>query len=722
MQRRRILGLVLLMIVGFTIISARLVWLQGFQWRDYHLEAERFHRRVWADPAPRGPIVDRFGTELASDEPSHQIVYALSDLEMVRSVCRRVRREILRDRAARKSFPYSREDLWVTLQEVREALRPSFTSTEPLPEHRWLSGIPTTAANRLARAVRLRPESFPGIAVEVDAGEVWIRPGELFAGEVLIRKLEQRLERPPGSLFSRVWKQYERVQNPEISSQRREEIFRYIEHQLVRDVPADLVLEMALEPDRFPGLRIREVPRRRVDAPPGLARLIGRVGARRPIDQERWEEAEEPILDRHRFRTMEPLRLLKERAHHSEDLVGHDGLERRYEDSLRGTSGGTLWIVDHRQNPRGEPLDLEPPVPGRPLTLTLDAEFCEFLGTLTETRDPFGASILVADARTGELLGWESYPSAPAEIFRDQGEYQRVLTEKRGHFFDRPAAYAMDPGSTFKSLVAIAALEDGVLPTGEEIECDGYYNRETPTRLRCRNHAHFLSLDVEEALMRSCNVFFYRVGGDRLGIDRMTQWAERFGLWQLVQPGVGAEVRGIPPRASAQSVAIGRTFTTTPLQLLRMTTMIANRGRDPGLTLVPGSGATPLPDPQVSDATWDTVIRGMDRAAHDPKGTAAKPTYGLSVFDCAVKTGTAGISSANLPEEWRTLPDGEPVEWNRAWLIGFAPAKDPIFSFVIGLERVRGHGGDECAPIAAKILEWLEKERGFTQLRLEEER
>ena len=56
MQRRRILGLVLLMIVGFTIISARLVWLQGFQWRDYHLEAERFHRRVWADPAPRGPI------------------------------------------------------------------------------------------------------------------------------------------------------------------------------------------------------------------------------------------------------------------------------------------------------------------------------------------------------------------------------------------------------------------------------------------------------------------------------------------------------------------------------------------------------------------------------------------------------------------------------------------------------------------------------------------
>ena len=92
------------------------------------------------------------------------------------------------------------------------------------------------------------------------------------------------------------------------------------------------------------------------------------------------------------------------------------------------------------------------------------------------------------------------------------------------------------------------------------------------------------------------------------------------------------------------------------------------------------------------------------------------------MFDCAVKTGTAGISSANLPEEWRTLPDGEPVEWNRAWLIGFAPAKDPIFSFVIGLERVRGHGGDECAPIAAKILEWLEKERGFTQLRLEEER
>ncbi len=725
MHRRRILLLVIVMIGGFTAISARLVWLQGFQWRHYHLEAESYHRRVWSDPAPRGMISDRNGQPISLDEPAHQIVYALDDLEKVRWACRRVRREIIRDRSG-SEFPYDAESLWDSLESLRASLRPQFGFSEDLGRHLWLSRLPSPAAASLARAVRSRPQSYPGIVVLETAGEVWIDPGDLFAGEIAVRKIERRLGLAPGALFDRVWAKYQTVQDKLIPKDRREEIYRYLEHLLVDNVPSDLVQEIVTQPEHYPGLRVREGSRRLFQGPPGIAGLVGRVGSRRERDEKAWSEAREPIVDRMRFRNLMPLRVLEDRAHHSQDLVGHDGLERRFEEELRGRSGGTLWIVDHRQNPRGDPLDIEAPQPGTDLTLTLDLDLCRYLGELTATRDPYAASILVADCRTGELLGWESYPAAVPQVFRNKDEYNRLRELNRGHFFDRPANYAMDPGSTFKALVAIAALEEGVITADEKITCEGLYDPATPGRLRCNNHAPYLDLDLEEALMRSCNVYFYRVGGDRLGISKMDEWARRAGFWQPVDCGVGSEAVGVSPRSSAQSVAIGRTFTTTPLQMLRFTTIVANRGRDPGLTLVFGAGGTPLPTFQAKASTWETVISGMERAAHDPKGTAAKAQYGLRKFDCAVKTGTAGIAASQkfeekIEERWRSVVHGQPVERNRAWLIGFAPAENPLISFVIGLERVEGHGGEECAPIAAKILEWLAVERGL-DFRLPEEK
>ena len=705
MHRRRILLLVLAMIAGFSVISGRLVYLQGYQWRHYHLEAENFHRRVWSEPGPRGRLLDRFGEPITLDGPTHEIVYSLDELEPVRWVCLRVRRTIGRNKGGIE-FPYEAETLWDALDSLRSTLRPRFGTGEDLGYHLWLSRLSPAAASSLERAVRARPQSYPGLIVDAELGEVWIDPAELFAGEIAVRKLERRLNREPGALFDRVWAKYERVQDKSLPLQKREEIFRFLEHPLVRHVPPELVREIVTRPEEYPGLRIRERARRIFRGSEGIAALVGRVGQRRKLDEKEWSEANEPMVDTMRFRQLMPLRVLEDRTHHSEDLVGHSGLERKYEDELRGRSGGTLWVVDHRQNPRGDPLDVEPPLPGSDVTLTLDLPFCRHLDDLAKTRDPYAASILVADVRTGEILGWESYPAALPEVFRDRDEYNRLRELDRGHFFDRPASYAMDPGSTFKTLVAIAALEEGVVTPAEQIECNGLYNPETPHRLRCNNHAHFLDLDLEEALLRSCNVYFYRVGGDRLGIPTMDEWARRVGFWEPVDCGLGRETVGIAPRASAQSVAIGRTFTTTPLQMLRFTTIVANRGLDPGLSIVAGRPGQPLPPLEVSEPTWESVIRGMDRAAHDPKGTAAKVQYGLSRFDCAVKTGTAGMVRSKL---------------NRAWLIGFAPVENPVVSFVIALEKVEGHGGDECAPIAAKLLEWLVAERGFDLLLPEEE-
>lgn len=713
MQRRRILLLVLCLILGFLGLSARLVWLQGFEWREQHLRAESFHRRVWSTPAPRGRLLDRTGTPIASDEPSLEIVFVLSELEPVRWICRRVYREIRSD-ASGRSFPYDAESLWSSLEDVRASLRPDFGGDTPSARILWLSQVPTEAAAGLAHAVHRRPENFPGIEVEAAAGEVWIDPSRLFAGEIAVRRIERRLSLPSGSLFGVVWEQYRRVQDPELDNARREELYRTIEHRLVRDAPVDLIIDIVSEPERFPGLRAREAPRRRFAGPAGIAPLVGRVGLRRARDEEEWAEAQEPIVDRIRLRTLRSFVALLERSHHSEDFVGHTGLEAEYEEWLRGRSGGSLVVVDHRQNPRGEPLDEEPPRPGADVTLTLDLELCEFLDELAHTRDAHGAAMLVADPRNGEILGWSSYPAATPDVYRDPAEYQRVAELGRGHFYDRPLNYPMDPGSTFKTLMALAALEEGVVTPGERITCSGFYDPGRPDRLRCANHTLYVDLDLEEALMRSCNVYFYRVGGDRLGLQGIEQWGFRAGFWQPVDCGAPRERVGQRPRSSPQSCAIGRTFTATPLQMLRWTCILGNRGRDPGLTLRAGVHGTTVEPIVASPENWRHVIDGMAAVVREPKGTASDPRYGLHPFDCAAKSGTAGIIPALLPESQRYGPDGEPRELNVAWIMGFAPVEDPQIAFVIGLERVTGHGGDECAPIAARILEWLEEHRGYS--------
>jgi penicillin-binding protein 2 len=413
-------------------------------------------------------------------------------------------------------------------------------------------------------------------------------------------------------------------------------------------------------------------------------------------------------VDLLRLRTMRSFAALRDGSHHSEDHVGHSGIESTCEELLRGLSGATLQVVDYRQNPVGDPLDSEPPEPGRDVALTLDLELCAHLDALAALRDPHGAAMLVADCRTGEILGWSSYPAAPPSVFRDPAEVQRIQGLRRAHFYDRPASYPMEPGSIFKTVVALAALEEGVIDASERIPCHGAYDEARLDSLRCPNHAPHLDLDLEEALMRSCNVYFYRVGGDRLGIGKVGEWAARVGFWQPVG-GIPAEALGVPPRGSPHSVAIGDSFTTTPIACLRFVCMLANRGRDPGLTLLAGVPGRPLPPIEAHESTWRHIIAGLDAAVHDPRGTAEDASFGLAPFDCAAKTGTAGIPGAKLPPG----PDGEPRELNRAWLIGFAPVDEPQLAFVIALERVEGHGGAECAPIAARILEWFEAERGL---------
>ena len=154
MQRRRVLGVALVIVAIFAIIMARLVWIQGIAWRRYHVNAENVRRTVRFTSAPRGRIVDRYGRVLAHDVPSHDIVYTLREVEFSHLVVRRLT-EILRSSTG--EFPYDFDSLQGSLWELRLRYGARLTEDESLPSHRWLTALDRGIAQRLDARIRRNP-------------------------------------------------------------------------------------------------------------------------------------------------------------------------------------------------------------------------------------------------------------------------------------------------------------------------------------------------------------------------------------------------------------------------------------------------------------------------------------------------------------------------------------------------------------------------------------
>ena len=694
MHRRRILPLALVFSLLLLTIAGRLFWLQGLNWREFHLMAESIQRMVHYPPSPRGKILDRNGTALATDVPAVSVNFLLSEIEPVRWVARRMSRVL---GAADERFLYQPEELWRSLQVLRERLRPKFGSEEALGRHLWLTGISPPAARRLARATEERPEHYRGIVVEASATEgfVSIDPELLFCGEIGVRRIEIEEGFEPGSLMNRVEAAYARVQDGSRKMHEREWIYRHQQHRLLDDAPAHLVLDIVGHPEKYPGLHLVEVTRRAYPISPLLGQLIGHARPPRDVEFAAWKARGEVVIDHHVLRGLRTFEALRPDSHHSADRIGQGGLELSLEELLRGRSGAEVIVVDHRRRSVGEPIATVEPISGVDVSLQLEVELCQELSKLLQERDPVGGSILVADVTSGELIGWASHPEQGPEVFGDRALYRQRMESDRMWFFDRPSRWPLEPGSSFKPLVAIAALEEGVVGDDETILCDGVYDPQNPSSLRCRNHPHGLEIGLEEALARSCNVFFYHLG-ERLGIAALRDWGDRFGFWTPTDCGAPGEKVGIAPLGSPQGTAIGKGFTTTPLRLLAMTCTIAGRGHSRGLSLLSGSRGPDI-DVDARAASWERVIAGMEEAVRQSHGTASDLAYRLSFFDCAVKTGTVEIRGSTL---------------NDAWIIGFAPVREPRFAWVVNLQEVTGHGGDECAPLSARILEFLEGRPG----------
>ena len=369
---------------------------------------------------------------------------------------------------------------------------------------------------------------------------------------------------------------------------------------------------------------------------------------------------------------------------------GQLGLEAVYDQWLQGEGGMALEVtLDGRRRPLAglgiRPVSREGRPPGD-LTLTLDAGIQRAVEQAM-TGVERGAAV-VLDAHSGDILALVSRPgfdpADPAAATGDAPLLNRAL-----------AAY--EPGSTFKVLVAGAALEEGLATLDSGFYCPGVYDM-GDYQPHCDVVTGHGQLNLEEALAVSCNVTFITLGVERLGRQRLLAWARRFGFGAL--PGVGAfgEQAGVLPAldlpGDVAQFSFGQALTASPLQIARLLLVVANGGVDPGLRLIqagpPGAGARPTPMRLLSPATAAALQRAL-RGVADPDGIGTGKAAWVPGPGSAGKTGTA-----------QGVVGGAPA--SHAWFAGYTPADDPKYVIAVFLEG-GGYGGLMAAPLFRQVAE-----------------
>jgi penicillin-binding protein 2 len=440
---------------------------------------------------------------------------------------------------------------------------------------------------------------------------------------------------------------------------------------LTEDVELAQLARIEARREQFPSVEVREGLRRSYPDGPAVAHLLGYVG-----------EASEDDL----ARTDAVLRL--------GDIVGKTGLERGYDDTLRGDRGWNLVTVNNLGRRMSEAWVGRPPEHGRDIRLTIDLELQRTLIDALGAESGAGAFL---DPWTGEVLALGSTPAFDPNRFADglsADEWRRLAEDPARPLLARAIASRYAPGSTFKVIMAVAGLERRAVAPGRTVFCGGSTVIYGDRRLCWKRGGHG-HVDIGSALVHSCNVFFYQLGKE-LGIDPIHHYGAMFGLGEETGIDLPGESPGILPSRDWKqeryredwypgdtiSVAIGQgLLAVTPLQAARM---------------IAGADA-PAIQLDVRPETFRTVRQALRGAVEQGTGTRAD----LGPVSVAGKTGTAQVYKHSAGIDSDRLPKNER---DHAWFVGYAPADQPRIAFAVVVEH-GGHGGAAAAPIARAVLE-----------------
>jgi penicillin-binding protein 2 len=408
------------------------------------------------------------------------------------------------------------------------------------------------------------------------------------------------------------------------------------------------------------------------------------------------------------------------------DQIGKAGLERMYDSILRGKDGYRLVLVDIHQR-EVEKLGEEKAISGNDLRTTLDLDLQR--AAEEALKGHVGAAVAL-DPSTGEILALASKPSFDPTLFAGKltpSALQALNTDPRKPFLNRVIQSQYAPGSVFKIFMAAAGLEADVLNPLDHVNCTGSETINGVTK-HCWKAGGHGSVTLYEAIVNSCNVFFYNVGKN-LDIDKIASFAMQLGLGRATGIDLPGEAPGLIPSRQWKArvyktkskamqtwyptetldVAIGQgAVSLTPIQAAWAMGGLASGGRliqphlvDPDLLKKNGFAAQKLrvSDYTIRAATVDMLSRGMLGVVNEGTGTAAK----VPGFDVAGKTGTAQVVGR------QSYGKSEDFEDN-AWFVGFAPYRNPEIVVAAFVEH-GGHGGSAAAPIAHAIFETYYKKK-----------
>jgi len=404
---------------------------------------------------------------------------------------------------------------------------------------------------------------------------------------------------------------------------------------------------------------------------------------------------------------------------HLGDLIGRTGIEKLYDDILEGTNGRVLEIVDSLGRRQGE-ITRDDPVQGKTIYLTLDLEIQKRAEELLEGKE---GSIVVLDAKSGEILALASYPTFDPNKFINRftpEEWQSLIQSPEFPLENRAIRGLYSPGSVFKLTMALAALESGIINDGTSFYCSGH-TRIYGHPFGCWFKPGHGAMNLYTGIQNSCNIYFYQLGR-RLGIEAIHRYASLQGFGTLTGVDLPGEKAGLVPNPEWKqqvkkepwypgetiSVSIGQgPLLVTPLQIAVHTALIANRGREvtphilKSLQNQTRSNRNIQSRAQVvgmSPASFEKVIDGMWKSVNEG-GTGRGARIGD--FNICGKTGSTQLVSTAKAKE--LLEKGQKVK-THSWFTGFCAKDNPQVVVTVLVEH-GGMGGATAAPLARRIFD-----------------
>ncbi|ALG90481.1 MULTISPECIES: penicillin-binding protein 2 [Actibacterium] len=462
------------------------------------------------------------------------------------------------------------------------------------------------------------------------------------------------------------------------------------------------VAEVAVNAPALPGITPEVGLSRSYPMGSDFAHVIGYVGPVSDYDLSKLENPE-PVLQIPRFQ------------------IGKSGVEAKTEDLLRGKAGNKRIEVNAVGRVIRE-LDRTEGQAGADLQLTIDHGLQNFMQARLSAES---AAAVVLDLNEGDLLGIASSPTFdPNKFVRgiSVGDYRELTENPYRPLANKTVQGTYPPGSTFKMVTALAALQDGVITPGETVWCPGYLES-GGRRFHCWKRGGHGHVDLNKSLEQSCDVFFYDIAR-RVGIEKITAMANTLGLGIRHDLPMSAVAEGLTPTKDWKSIyrggdwvvgdtlnaAIGQGFVlASPLQLAVMTGRIATgRAVTPrllksidGVEQASGRGEAL----EVNPMLLTHVRKGMYAVSNSRRGTGYRTRVVDEAMQLAGKTGTSQVRNITAAERARGVFRNEDLPWNRrdhALFVCFAPYDNPRVAVSVVVEH-GGGGSTAAAPVARDI-------------------